>query len=1191
MFNVFFHNILKINQLHILLFFLFFNSCHFITSKETTLFELVPSSVSQIDFANNITPNDELNVLSYMYLYNGAGVGVGDFNNDGLIDVFFSGNQVSSRLYLNKGNFQFTDITEKAGLKTNRWATGVSIADVNADGLLDIYVCVANNKYWQKNHENLLFINQGSKNGIPSFSEMGKAYGLADSSYSTQAAFFDYDKDGDLDMYLLNNWIEKQNPNQLRPKITDGTAPNNDKLFRNEGVGKNGHPTFKDISKEAGIVYDGYGLGLVIADINKDGWQDIYVANDFITNDLMYINKGDGTFVNRIDEFLRHQSYNGMGTDIADYNNDGWADIIVLDMLPEDNKRQKMMLARPNYDRYEMMTGKSLNYQPEFVRNTLQLNQGNGVFSEIGQLAGVEKTDWSWAALFADYDNDGWKDLFITNGYRKDITDLDYISYSKYSTQFGTDEFKKNKKKEIVQLIPEVKIPNYIFQNQSDLTFKNKSKDWGINIPSYSNGAAYADLDNDGDLDLIVNNIDETASIFKNNADKLLKNNYLKIKLQGSEKNKLGIGSKVELWLGDKLQYQEQNPVRGFESSVELNLLFGLGKYSLVDSLKITWPDGKTQILKKMNANQTISLDYKNSTQITDLQIVTKNTSLFSLSENKINYRHQESPFIDFKEQFTLPHKYSQNGFGIAVGDINGDKLEDFYAGGAYGQSGSFFIQTQNGQFRTQKLDLDTLHEDMGVLLFDADNDQDLDLYVVSGGNEQKANTPYYQDRLYLNDGKAHFSLAKNALPNLTSSGSCVISADYDQDGDLDLFIGGRVIPHQYPLPPQSYLLRNDTQNEQVRFTSINPPQFNQLGMITAALWTDVDNDNWLDLLLVGEFMSPTLIKNEKGKLSKPHIMGNGNLIGWWNSLSSGDFDNDGDTDYVLGNLGLNTRYQVSAKEPLMVYAKDFDKNGMVDAFISHYMQGQNYLSHPRDNFLEQVPVMKKRFPSYIEYAKAPFEKVFTPQELEGTYRLKANYFSSIYLENQGKGQFSFKNLPMEAQFAPVFGMKVEDYDGDGNLDVLAVGNSSAPEINWGAYDAFVGAYLKGDGKGNFKTIACRESGFLVKGDAKGMAKILIGKNDNSLKNNAKSLFLIALNNQGIITYESPAVSNQIKIPIYHKETNAMITFKNGKKRKQEFYYGDTYLSQSSRSLNLSAEVSEIQIFDIENKSRKIILN
>lgn len=1207
----------------LLIFALFYLlSCQ--NKESDTLFSQLLPSETGIDFANNITPDDTLNVLYYMYMYNGAGVGVSDFNGDSLPDIFFSGNQVSSRFYLNKGNFKFEDITEKAGLKTDRWATGVSLADVNADGLLDIYVCVAHNDLWNKSNENLLFINQGAKNGIPSFKEMARDYNLADTSYSTQAAFFDYDRDGDLDMYLLNNWLEKESHNRIRPKVTDGSAPNTDKLYRNEGIGANGHPTFKDVSKEAGIVFDGYGLGLVISDLNKDGWQDIYVANDFITNDLMYINNGNGTFTNKIEETLMHQTYNGMGTDIADYNNDGWSDIVVLDMLPEDNKRQKMMMMNANTDRYNMMTNKFLQYQPQFVRNTLQLNNGNGTFSEIGQLAGIEKTDWSWAALFADYDNDGWKDLYITNGYRKDITDLDYITYSQLNVQFGSDEFKRSKKKEMLKEIPEVRIPNYMYRNKGDLTFENVSKAWGIDVPSYSNGAAYADLDNDGDLDLVVNDIDEPALIFKNNSDKLLKNNYLKIKLKGSTMNTFGLGAKVELWAEGKMQYQEQSPIRGFESSVDNVLHFGLGQAKKVDSLKVTWVDGNIEIVNNIKTNQLLTISNRQLTTNNQqpIQLTTtsnnRNGEPFQTISNLINFKHQESDHIDFKQQFTLPHRYSQNGFGIAVGDLNGDGLEDFYAGGAYGMSGSFFLQNKLGQFQEKKLTLDTLHEDMGVLLFDADNDKDLDLYVVSGGSERLKNVDYYQDRLYLNDGKAKFTLAEGALPDTKSSGSCVIASDFDKDGDLDLFVGGRVTPNEYPLAPRSYLLRNDTNTttdedkntpsqkgkglgatvatvgakRAVSFTDITPLELANIGMVTSALWTDYDNDKQMDLVIVGEFIPITFFKNTGKELILQQTSNLSQKSGWWNSITAGDFDNDGDTDYIAGNLGRNTRYQATDNQPVCVYAKDFDKNGMVDAMLCYYYpDGKNYLMHARDNFLEQMIVMRKRFPNYIDYATSPFERIFSEQELKDAYIVRANYFSSSYIENQGNGKFDIRPLPVEAQFAPMFGMTVNDYNNDGNLDVLMVGNSYAPEVNWGRYDASLGVYLQGDGKGNFKTVSNKDSGLLVKGDAKGIAEVCIGKvvrkdTDNSVRVG----LLIALNSEGIKAIDNQVINMQKIIPISNSDRYAILTLKNGKKRKQEFYYGNTYLSLSSQNLKVSKEIISVEIFDEKGKVRKVDL-
>jgi enediyne biosynthesis protein E4 len=1170
------------------------------TPPAETLFTQLSPSQTGIGFANTITPDDTLNVLYYMYLYNGAGVGVGDFNGDGLPDVFLAGNQVSSQCYLNQGNFKFAEVTQAAGLTTDRWATGVSVADVNADGLLDIYVCVAHNNLWNKSNANLLFVNQGVRDGVPIFKEMAEDYHLADTSYSTQAAFFDYDRDGDLDMYLLNNWLEKESHNRLRPKLSDGSALNTDKLYRNEGTGPNGHPVFREVSKAAGIIHDGYGLGVVISDLNKDGWPDIYVTNDFITNDLMYVNNGDGTFANQIAERLMHQSYNSMGTDVADYNNDGWSDIVALDMLPEGNQRQKMMMMKANDDRYAMMTGKFLHYQPQFVRNTLQLNHGNGTFSEIGQLAGVDKTDWSWAALLADYDNDGWKDLFVTNGYRKDITDLDYITYSQDNSLFGSDEFKRKNKKEMLKLIPEVKIGNYAYRNRGDLTFENVSQAWGLDVPSYSNGAAYADFDNDGDLDLVINNIDQPAQVFRNEASNRLKNNYLRIKLRGKDKNNFGIGAKVTLWAGGKMQYQELSPVRGYTSTVEDALHFGLGQGAKIDSLHIVWPSGWSQRLTAIQPNQTLGLVEKNATVAPVVHQggghwpAQSGQLPFQALAGLLAFKHTEGEHNDFKQQFTLPHKYSQNGFGLAVGDVNGDGLEDLYAGGAYGISGSFFLQTKTGQFQARKLTMDTLHEDMGVLLFDADGDRDLDLYVVSGGNERLKNVDYYQDRLYLNDGRGHFSLAAAALPDTKSSGSCVVAADYDQDGDLDLFVGGRVVPNQYPLPPRSYLLRNDSQDGQVSFTDATPTGLAEVGMVTAALWTDYDNDGRLDLALVGEFMPFTFFKNDQGKLTKlVGETGDRAKIGWWNSLSAGDFDNDGDTDYLAGNLGYNTKYKASDRQPVSIVAKDFDKNGMSDAFLSHYFSdGKRYLAHPRDNFLEQIPYMKKKFNAYKTYATTPFELVFGEEELADAYLAEANYFATSYIENQGNGKFVFRPLPIEAQLAPVYGMTVGDYNDDGHLDALMVGNSYAPEVNWGRYDASFGTYLLGNGQGGFEVVPNRKSGFVVRGDAKGLVEITLGQVASGQgRPGAASLpksrvvQLVALNSEGIQAFANLPASGQRAVAVQPQDTFALLTLQNGKKRKQEFYWGSTYLSQSSRTLRIGKSVVGVELGGAKRKS------
>ncbi|MDF9798401.1 hypothetical protein OKW21_003664 [Catalinimonas alkaloidigena] len=1159
------------------------------------LFVAVSPEESGISFSNQIVENDTLNVIDYPYIYNGSGLGVGDVNNDGLKDLFFAGNLVENRLYLNRssakegstsGNFNFVDISKQAGITINRWCTGVAMVDINQDGHLDIYVSVAN-KFKREASRNLLFVNNGD--GIPTFTEMASAYGLDDDGYSTQAAFFDYDRDGDLDMYLLTNGMESFNHNNTRPKKVNGEGISNDKLYRNEGIGPDGHPLYTDITQEAGILKEGYGLGITVNDINDDGWPDVYAANDFITNDLIWMNQGKEdsliTFSDKAPDYLKHQTHNGMGTDIADYNNDGLVDIIVLDMLPEDNQRQKTMLSKPNYEKFELTL--DLNYTPQYMRNTLQLNNGKTPdgsmsFSEIGQLAGVYKTDWSWSSLFADYDNDGYRDLLITNGYVRDVTDLDYIMYQSSASQFGTQENRKAAVKELASKLKEAKIHNYIFKNQQDLTFADMSEAWGIATPSFSNGTVFADLDNDGDLDLVMNNINEPAFVYENKAESK-GNHYLKIKLNGSGQNKAGLGSKITLWYNDQKQYHYHTVYRGYKSSVDSDPHFGLGQYAQLDSVWIEWPDGKTQQLYQIKADQTLSLSYEDAiTQELPKTEKTKPLLTQSSFSGKLNYQHQENDFIDFRFQSLLPRMYSQDGPAIATGDLNGDGLDDFFVGGAQGFAGTFFTQRANGSFTEIKLKDAVNSEDMGALFFDADQDGDLDLYVVSGGNEYYEKHEAYQDRLYHNDGKGNFSRAELALPQMLSSGSCVTAADYDQDGDLDLFVGGRLRPQQYPLPPRSYLLRNDSGT----FTDVTAevaPELADIGLVTSALWTDYDNDGKADLLLAGEWMPITFLHNEEGHfVNATAETALPNTSGWWNSLIAGDFDHDGDMDYVAGNLGLNSKFKASDEEAVSIYVKDFDQNNTIDPIMAHYIMGEEYPVPPRDALLGQLIGLRRKFPRFEMYGQARFSDVFTEQELEDAYILKSRRLGSSYLENLGNGKFNIQELPMQAQFSPVYGMMTDDVDGDGNLDLLTVGNSYATETQTGYYDAGIGNVLLGNGKGGFVPMPMQSSGFFVDSDAKAMVSLL--------GNDQKVSYLISSNADSLKAYTlTTSMTEMMIIPLEKDDFYASIALKDGSSYRQEFHYGEGYLSQSTRNFCIdTALLEKITLYNFQGQSRVI---
>ncbi|MEM9819462.1 MAG: VCBS repeat-containing protein [Bacteroidota bacterium] len=1146
-------------------------------SSADTLFQSLSPEQTGIHFNNTIVENDTFNMYSFMNIYTGGGLALGDVNNDGLEDVFFSGNRVSSRLYLNKGNLQFEDITEKAGLLTDRWCAGASMVDINQDGWMDLYISVSGNSS-EEQQKNLLFINQGDL----TFLEQAETYGLADARQCMHTSFFDYDRDGDLDAYLIVNPVNYTlaNVNHIRHRMINGESESTDCLYRNNGDG-----TFTDVSREAGILIEGYSLGLATVDLNEDGWTDIYVSNDFLTNDILYINNGDGTFQNRAADLLDHTSFAGMGTDVSDFNNDGWPDIMVVDMLPEDHFRRQSIIPGASYDKFQLTLQKG--YEPQYTRNTLQLNRGNGRFSEIGQLAGVDQTDWSWSTLFADYDNDGDKDLLVTNGFLRDVGNLDYIKYQqKNSSPFGKKETLHKERLAAIEQLGAVKIQNYLFENHGDLRFAKRSDEWGFQQTSCSNGAAFADLDNDGDMDIVINNVNDPAFVYENRANQLYQHAYLKIKLKGSEQNRNGIGAKIRLIANGQQQYYQHNRYRGYESTVSQWIHFGLGKRTLIDTLEMTWPDGSYQLLTDISSNQTLTLSYQDASSLPQKEAVSLPSIFVEVKVEGLNYQHREDGKVDFKVQALLPHQHAKNGPGLAVGDVNADGLEDCYIGGASGFSGQLFLQNDKGHFSPSEQNFHPQREDMASLFFDADLDGDLDLYIVSGGTSFPIGASQYQDRLYLNDGKGQFTFAAKALPKMEASGSTVVATDYDRDGDLDLFVGGRIVPGQYPVAANSYLLRNDSADGQVQFVKVGEevfPGLEGLGLVTAALWTDYDRDGWMDLMLCGEWMPICVYKNEKGKFQLQQENGLSHSHGWWNSLQAGDFDGDGDVDYIAGNWGWNSRYQPTVEQPLCVYASDFDKNGRIDPVLCHYINEGRYVAHARDQLIQQINAMRVRFKTYADFAKADFGHSFTKEELATAQVLKSKTFASSYIEQLENGQFQLSPLPVELQMAPVFGCMVEDFDQDGHLDVLAVGNSFATEVGLGAYDASDGCLLLGDGQGHFQASTALESGLIVDSDAKALARLS--------DHNGEAIYLVASNDAPLQLFKKNKTRGNRRIPIAALTTQVILQDKSGGEQRIECYYGAGYLSQSSRKIEVSDEVERIMCIDSKGQNTEIILD
>jgi hypothetical protein len=1019
-------------------------------------------------------------VFVYEYFYNGGGVALGDINNDGLVDIYLSANQAPNKLYLNKGDFHFEDISESSGTSAaNGWKTGVSMVDINADGFLDIYVCrsAANEPQQRKNS---LFIN----NGDLTFTDRASEYGLDNDSYSTQASFFDYDRDGDLDMFLLNHAVSRIVRNfDIRTEDKTQRVPYvGNQLFENRD-GK-----FFDVSDSLGVYgpAHNYGLGVSFSDLNNDGWLDLYTSNDYTGSDKLLINQHGQYFKESGQELLTHISRFSMGTDIADINNDGLPDIYSLDMLPDNNKRQKELMWPDNYDVYHEMVRNGLHHQ--FMRNMLHLNNGIGAFSEIGQLAGVSNTDWSWTALFADYDNDGLQDLFVSNGYKRDYTNSDFVKY-RANQLFAKDAGQPpDSYTTMLEKMPSTKVHNYLFRNENGISFSEVSKDWGMEALNLTNGSAYGDLDNDGDLDLVLNNIDDEAGIYRNNSEYLNGNKYLKIRLKGSGKNLNGVGSKVTVYSNGNLMMRELSPCRGFQSSVEPLLYFGARDIAAFDSVIVLWPGGRRQILKNVTSNQTVLIQEEGDTIIA----TTRSTAMqpFFKEESSVEFVHRENDFIDFKYQPLLTRMYSSMGPAVATADINGDGLQDFYFGGAKGQVAEIHLQQKNGSFKKKEIPAfkhDKDSEDVDAIFFDADNDGDSDLYVVSGGYEFDEADVALEDKLYFNDGNGNFK--RGQLPSMRSSGACVKPGDIDQDGDLDLFVGGRIVPGRYPHAPESFLLVNNGKGTFSIATESICPQIKNVGMVTDAAWVDLNNDKLTDLIVVGEWMPVMIFLNENGKLvDKTSDFIKEKTSGFWNTILVHDFDHDGDADFIAGNEELNNQIKPSKNRPATMYYYDFDANGSVDPLLFYYVQDQSYPFPTRDELTEQLPAFKKKFPKYADYVNARIEDILSDKAIEMSLKLEAVHFETTYFRNDG-GTFSSHVLPLELQFSPVFALAVMDVNRDGFDDLLTGGNLERTRARTGLLKGNNGYIFLGDNKGNFRLVKPAATGISMTDDVR---KILV---------------------------------------------------------------------------------------------------